>query len=45
MENSPNEVLKHSRLGVASFVISLITGVVEFLVIISAGVFRGLRVR
>ena len=38
MENSPNEVLKHSRLGVASFVISLITGVVEFLVIISAGV-------
>ena len=38
MENSTNDVLKHSGLGVASFVISLITGLGEFLLIISAGV-------
>ena len=38
MENSSNEVLKHSRLGVASFVISLVTFVVEVIVIVLAGV-------
>jgi hypothetical protein len=38
MENNANDVLKHSRLGIASFVISLIAGFIEFLVIISAGV-------
>jgi hypothetical protein len=32
------DTLKHSGLGIASFVISLVTGLVEFLVIISAGV-------
>lgn len=38
MENSANDILKHSGLGVASFVISMIAGVIEFFVIISAGV-------
>jgi hypothetical protein len=36
MENDANEVMKHSGLGVASFVVSLIVGAIELITIISA---------